>query len=123
MRADEGKHVRLGTRVNSRAPLVIRWVEHGRPATVEARTIDVSVSGCFAVAPQPIPIGQRLRLTNLVNGNECDAHVVRHGQQTARVGSWESSLKNRQMSFGGWNFRIHSVTSVSLTTADREFLT
>jgi hypothetical protein len=100
MRDDEGKHVRNGTRVNSRAPLVIRWVENGRPATAEARTIDVSVSGCFVVAPQPIPVGQRVRLTNLVNGNECDAQVVRLGQQTAS--SWELGIQLEKPSDEFW---------------------
>jgi hypothetical protein len=36
------------------------------PHDVEARTIDISASGCFVVASQPILVGQRVRLTNLV---------------------------------------------------------
>ena len=100
MRDDEGKHVRLGARVNSRASIVIRWVENGRPATVEARTIDISTSGCFAVASQPILVGQRVRLTNLANGNECDARVVRHGQQTAS--SWELAIQLEKPSNDFW---------------------
>jgi PilZ domain len=104
MRADEDKHVRFGTRVNSRVPLVIRWVEDGRPATVEARTLDISASGCFVVAAQPILIGQRVRLTNLVNGNECAAQIVRHGQQTAS--SWELGIKLEKPSDEFWGLEF-----------------
>jgi PilZ domain len=91
MRADEGKHVRFGTRVNSRVPVAIRWVEDGRPMTMEARTRLISASGCFAVASQPVLVGQRIRLINLISGKECDAQVVRHGQQTAST--WELGIR------------------------------
>ena len=101
---DEDKHVRFGTRINSRASIVIQWVEHGRPATVEARTIDISTSGCFAVASQPILVGQRVRLTNLANGNECDARVVRHGQQTAS--SWELAIQLEKPSDDFWGLEF-----------------
>ena len=104
MRDDEGKHVRFGTRVNSRAPLVIRWVEDGHPATVAARTVDISSSGCFVISPQPISIGQRVRLTNLVNGKECDALIVRHGQQT--VSSWELGIQLEKPSDEFWGLEF-----------------
>src|SRR4051812_24850499 len=91
MRADEGKHVRFGTRVNSRVPIAIQWTENGQSVTVNARTTDISSSGCFVVAPQPILIGQRIRLINLTNGKECDAHVVRHGEQSAS--NWELGIQ------------------------------
>jgi hypothetical protein len=100
MRDGEGKHVRFGTRVNSRAPIVIRWVENGRPATVEARTIDISPSGCFVVASQPILVGVPVRLTNLVNGKQCEARVVRHGQQTGS--SWELGIQLEEPSDEFW---------------------
>ena len=91
MSADEGKHGRVGSRLNSRVPVAIQWIEGGKSATVEARTTDISPSGCFVVAPQPILVGQRIRLINLINGKECDAHVVRHGQQSAS--NWELGIQ------------------------------
>jgi PilZ domain len=91
MRADEGKHVRFGTRVNSRVPVAIQWIEDGKSLTIEAQTTDISSSGCFAVAPHPILVGQCIRLTNLINGKESDAHVVRHGQQSAS--NWELGIQ------------------------------
>ena len=104
MTADERKHVRFGTRVNSRVPIAIQWVEDGKSLTVEARTADISSSGCFAIAPQPIPVGQRVRLINLINGKECDAHVVRHGQQSPS--NWELGIQlERQLDdFWGLEF-------------------
>ena len=104
MRADEGKHVRFGTRVNSRVPVAIQWIEDGKSLTVEAQTTDISPSGCFVVAPQPILVGQRIRLTNLINGKETDAHVVRHGQQSAS--NWELGiqLKSQLDDFWGLDF-------------------
>jgi hypothetical protein len=104
MRDDEGKHVRFGMRVNSRAPVAIRWSEDDRQATAQAKTIDVSSSGCFVVSPQPIPVGQRVRLTNLVNGKECDAEIVRHGQQADS--SWELGLKLESPSDEFWGLEF-----------------
>ena len=91
MRTDEGKHVRLGKRVNSRVPVAIQWTEDGQPMTMEARTSDISSSGCFVAAPQALVIGQRIRLINLINGNECEGEVVRHGQ--AGGASWELGIR------------------------------
>jgi PilZ domain len=91
MSADEGKHGRFGSRLNSRVPVAIQWIEDGKCLTVEARTTDISSSGCFVVAPQPILVGQRIRLTNLVNSKESDAHVVRHGQQSGS--NWELGIQ------------------------------
>jgi hypothetical protein len=91
MSAHDRQHVRFGTRVNSRVPVAIRWVEGERPATMEAQTTDISSSGCFVVASQPISVGQRIRLINLVNGKECNAHIIRHGQQVAS--NWELGIR------------------------------
>jgi hypothetical protein len=104
MRADEGKHVRFGTRVNSRVPVAIQWIEDGKSLTVEARTTDISSSGCFAVAPQPILVGQRIRLTNLINGKESDAQVVRHGQQSAS--NWELGIQLESQLDDFWGLEI-----------------
>lgn len=104
MRADEGKHVRFGTRVNSRVPVAIQWIVDGKCLTVEARMTDISSSGCFVVSPQPILVGQRIRLINLINGKESDAHVVRHGQQSAS--NWElgNQLESQLDDFWGLDF-------------------
>ena len=59
--------------------------------TMEARTSDISASGCFVVASQPVLVGQRIRLINLISGKECDAQVVRHGQRTAST--WELGIR------------------------------
>ena len=104
MSADEGKHGRLGSRLNSRVPVAIQWIEDGKSLTVEARTTDISASGCFVVAPQPILIGQRVRLTNLVNGNECGAQIVRHGQQTAS--RWDLGIKLEKPSDEFWGLEF-----------------
>jgi hypothetical protein len=104
MRADQGQHTRTGKRVNSRVPIAIRWSEDGQPFTIEAKTIDTSSSGCLAIASQGIVIGQAVQLVNLINGNECDARVVRHGQQ---VGStWELGIQLDAPSDEFWGLEI-----------------
>jgi hypothetical protein len=104
MRADEDKHVRFGTHVNSRVPIAIQWIEDGKSLTVEAETTDISSSGCFAIAPQPILVAQPVRLTNLINGKECEAHAVRHGQQAPS--NWELGiqLESQRDDFWGLEF-------------------
>jgi hypothetical protein len=73
-----------------------------------ARTTDISSSGCFVVAPQPILVGQRIRLTNLVNSKESDAHVVRHGQQSGSNWNWAFNSKANSMTFGVWSSEARS---------------
>jgi hypothetical protein len=104
MRADQGQHTRTGKRVNSQVPIAIRWTEDGRPLTIEAKTIDTSSSGCLAIASQGIEVGQAIQLVNLINGNECNARVVRHGQ---RAGStWELGIQLDAPSDEFWGLDI-----------------
>ena len=104
MRAAEGKHLRFGTRVNSRVPIAILWMEDGRPMTMEARTTDISASGCFVVASQLVLVGQRIRLINLISGKECDAQVVRHDQQAAST--WDLGIRHDSQLDNFWGLEF-----------------
>jgi PilZ domain len=104
MRADEGNHVRFGTRVNSRVPIALQWIEDGKSVSVEAQTTDIRSSGCFVASPQPILVGQQIQLTNLINGKESNAHVVRHGQQSASGWELGIQLESQLDDFWGLDF-------------------
>jgi len=98
------QHVRCTARVNSRVPVALEWTENGRPSRVEACTIDSSAYGCLAVAPQGFVIGQKLRLVNLVNNKECEARVVRRGQEGSS--GWELGLQLQEPSPGFWEIDL-----------------
>ena len=104
MRADQGQHTRTGTRVNSRVPLAIGWIEDGQPLTIQVRTIDTSSSGCLVHAPQIIILGQPVRLINLINGNEINATVVRHGQHDGVTCEFGIQLEKQSTEFRGLEF-------------------
>jgi pyridoxine/pyridoxamine 5'-phosphate oxidase len=102
MRADEGTHTRSERRVNSRVPVALEWNESGQTLRIEGRTTDISPSGCFVIAAQRAVVGQKIRLTNLVNGQECEAQIVRQGQQTPA--GWELGIRLQSPSLEFWGF-------------------
>ncbi|MGB7282622.1 MAG: PilZ domain-containing protein [Candidatus Acidiferrum sp.] len=98
------KTIRAGVRVNSRVPVAVEWTESGRVMRVEGYTVDASTKGCLAVVPQGFAVGQRLRLINLVNKNECQALLIWRGHE-GRTG-WELGLElqGASMEFWGLDF-------------------
>jgi hypothetical protein len=85
------KHLRAGTRVNSRVPICVEWEEANARHSVTGWTVDVGAKGCLAIVPQGFAIGQRLRLVNLVNKNSADAVLIWRGHE-GRTG-WELGLE------------------------------
>jgi hypothetical protein len=83
--------VRSGARVNSRVAVAVEWDDAGNAMRAEGYTVDTSTKGCLAVIPQELPVGQRLKLVNLVNQNSCDAVLAWRGHQ-GRTG-WEFGLE------------------------------
>ncbi|HLK02916.1 MAG TPA: PilZ domain-containing protein [Candidatus Acidoferrum sp.] len=84
-------YTRATVRLNSRVPIALEWTEDGRTLRTDGVTLDVSLKGCMAVAPQGFPVGQRLRIVNKVNGHVCDAILVWRGHE-GRTG-WELGLE------------------------------
>jgi hypothetical protein len=78
-----GVERRSGMRVHWQIPIQLHYKEAGRPLIIPGQTIDVSVAGCFVLAPQALSIGQQVRIKNQVNGISCEAEIVRHGQGAA----------------------------------------
>lgn len=85
------KHLRAGTRLNSRVKIVVEWTESGQSHREEGITVDVSTKGCLAIVPQGFAVGQRMRLTNKTNGHVADAIVIWRGHE-GRTG-WELGLE------------------------------
>lgn len=96
--------VRAGVRVNSRVPVAVEWTESGAEKHAEGYTVDASTKGCMAVIPQSFPVGQRLRLINLVNRNTCEAVLVWRGHE-GRTG-WELGLELQDASLDFWGLDL-----------------
>ena len=92
--------IRAGVRVNSRVPVAVEWTDAGRVLRAEGYTVDTSTKGCLAVVPQGFPVGQRLRLINLINKNACEAVLIWRGHE-GRSG-WELGLELQQASMEFW---------------------
>ncbi len=84
-------YTRATVRLNSRVPIALEWTEDGKALLADGVTMDVSLKGCMAVAPQGFAVGQRLRIVNKVNGQACDAVLVWRGHE-GRAG-WELGLE------------------------------
>lgn len=97
---DSTQKIRAGVRVNSRVPVAVEWTESGRVMRAEGYTVDASTKGCLAVVPQGFPVGQRLKLINLVNKNECEAALIWRGHE-GRAG-WELGLELQGASMDFW---------------------
>jgi len=98
------KHIRAGTRMNSRVPIVVEWEEGGDKHSAPGYTVDVSPNGCLAIVPQGLAIGQRLRVVNTVNQETADAILIWRGHE-GRSG-WELGLelKGAREEFWGVEF-------------------
>ncbi|MGH9741479.1 MAG: PilZ domain-containing protein [Candidatus Acidiferrum sp.] len=94
------QNIRAGVRVNSRVPVAVEWTEAGGVLRAEGYTVDASTKGCLAVIPQGFPIGQRLRVINLINRNSCEAVLIWRGHE-GRSG-WELGLELQEASMEFW---------------------
>lgn len=94
------KHLRAGARVNSRVPVAVEWEEANAKHSVRGWTVDVGPKGCLAIVPQGFALGQRLRVTNLVNGQAANAVLIWRGHE-GRSG-WELGLELQDASEEFW---------------------
>ena len=98
------KRMRAGVRLNSRVRVAVEWAEAGRTLRAEGYTMDIGPKGCLAVVPQGFAVGQRLRLINLINKNECDAVLVWRGHEGR--GGWELGLELQGPSMEFWGLEF-----------------
>jgi hypothetical protein len=94
------KHMRAGVRVNSHVKVALEWTESGRKLRADGYTVDISPKGCLAVVPQGFTVGQKLKLINLTNNNECDAVLAWRGHE-GRTG-WELGLELKDVTLDFW---------------------
>jgi PilZ domain len=102
-----GVERRAAIRVNSHIPVQLQYKEARRPLIVHGHTLSVSISGCFVVAQQALPVGKPVRVKNQLNGFSCQAEVVRHGQPVSD--GWELGIRllDCTQEFWGLDFALH----------------
>ena len=93
------KHIRAGSRVNSRVELTVEWQEGGRTLQAPGYTVDISSKGCLAIVEQGLLVGQRLRLINGANGQVAAAKIIWKGHEGRK--GWELGL---ELESGDGNF-------------------
>ena len=98
------QQLRAGKRVNSRVPIAVEWTEKNQTHSAQGYTIDIGPKGCLAVVPQGFPLGQKLKLVNLVNQNQSETILIWRGHE-GRTG-WELGLElqNPPDDFWGLDF-------------------
>ncbi|HXR33377.1 MAG TPA: PilZ domain-containing protein [Verrucomicrobiae bacterium] len=85
------RHMRAGVRLNSRINLRVEWKEHRQTLNADGYTVDISPKGCLAIVAQGFPLGQKLVLTNILNGKSAEATLIWRGHE-GRQG-WELGLE------------------------------
>jgi hypothetical protein len=86
-----GEHIRAGVRLNSRVELTVEWEEGGNTLRAKAYTVDVSPKGCMAIVEQGLPVGQKLRVVNGMNGKTAEATLMWRGHEGRK--GWEFGLQ------------------------------
>ena len=95
------KRMRAGVRLNSKVRVAVEWAEGSQTLRAEGYTMDISPKGCLVMVPQGFAVGQRLRLINLINKNECDAVLVWRGHEGR--GGWELGLELQGAPLDFWD--------------------
>lgn len=86
-----GEHIRSGERLNSRVQLTVEWEEGGKKLSASGYTVDISPKGCMAIVEQGLPVGQRLKVVNGMNGNTAAATLIWRGHEGRK--GWEVGLE------------------------------
>jgi PilZ domain len=95
-----GKEIRGVGRLNSRVRVAIECTEEGKVVRAEGYTKDVSRKGCLAVMPHPFAVGQKVRVTNLVNQNASDAYLIWRGHEGPA--GWELGIELHEPTADFW---------------------
>jgi len=85
------RHMRAGIRLNSRINLRVEWKEHRQTLSADGYTVDISPKGCLAIVAQGFPLGQKMVVTNALNGKSAEATLIWRGHE-GRQG-WELGLE------------------------------
>lgn len=84
---------RRGPRMNSRVPVAIEWREQSMNRTNrdQAHTRVVNFYGCLLVSARPMPIEQKMTITNLATHKSIPAVVVYRGSKS--FDGWEMGVE------------------------------
>jgi hypothetical protein len=98
------KQLRAGVRLNSRVAVAVEWNEGGQTLRAEGYTVDIGPKGCLAVVPQGFPVGQRLRLVNLINSSKSEAVLIWRGHEGRTGWALGLELQDPSPEFWGLDF-------------------
>ena len=98
------KHMRAGSRLNSRVEVKVEWEEAGKILEATGYTVDISPKGCLAIVAQGFPLGQKMRVINLATGKATEAVLIWRGHEGRK--GWELGLEinNEGGDFWGVDF-------------------
>jgi hypothetical protein len=85
------RHMRAGIRLNSRINVRVEWKEDRQALSADGHTVDISPKGCLAIVAQGFPLGQKMVVTNVLNGKSAEATLIWRGHE-GRQG-WELGLE------------------------------
>ncbi len=85
------RHMRVGIRLNSRINSGVEWKENKQTLSADGYTVDISPKGCLAIVAQGFPLGQKMVVTNALNGKSAEATLIWRGHE-GRQG-WELGLE------------------------------
>jgi len=94
------RQIRGSGRVNSRVRVAVEWREGEKDLRAEGYTVDTSSKGCMVVLPHNVPVGERVRVVNLINQLSCGGTVVWRGHQSRD--NWELGLELEESSTEFW---------------------
>jgi PilZ domain len=99
-----GEHIRSGERLNSRVQLTVEWEEGGKKLSASGYTVDISPKGCMAIVEQGLPVGQRLKVVNGMNGKTAAATLIWRGHEGRK--GWEVGLELERTEGDFWGMEF-----------------
>jgi len=94
------RQIRGAGRVNSRVRVALEWSDAGKELRAEGYTMDTSSKGCMVVLPETAPVGEKVRLVNLINQLSREGTVVWRGHQSR--GGWELGVEFEESCADFW---------------------
>jgi hypothetical protein len=85
------RHMRAGIRLNSRINVRVEWKEDRGALSADGYTVDISPKGCLAIVAQGFPLGQKMVVTNVLNGKSAEATLIWRGHEGRK--GWELGLE------------------------------
>jgi hypothetical protein len=97
---------RRGPRMNSQVPVSIEWREQAinRTNRAQAHTRVVNFYGCLLVAAKPMPMEQKMTITNLANQRSIAAVVVYRGSKG--LDGWEMGVELVKPEMDFWGIEL-----------------